>query len=194
MVRILAAADFHGSYDIAKSLAKKAAKYNVDLVVLAGDLHGHREGQGFLLDPFIQENKKVLFIPGNWDSLEEHERLRHKAKSIHRYYVTYDGVGIAGIGSPNMKFRLDEDDFLEIKRLFNKMKPEKKILVSHLHARGTKAEFSGVEGDEIIRRAVEEFEPDILLSAHIHEGEGIEDRIGKTRVFQVGRRGKIFEI
>jgi len=67
-------------------------------------------------------------------------------------------------------------------------------LVSHLHAAGTKAEFSGIPGDEVVREAIDEFKPDLLIAAHIHESEGIEDKIGGTRVVQVGRRGKIIEV
>jgi len=74
------------------------------------------------------------------------------------------------------------------------MKPAKRILVSHLHAHGTKAEFSGIAGEKVLRKAVKDFKPDLLISAHIHEAEGIEDRIGKTKVVQVGRRGKVLEI
>ena len=148
----------------------------------------------FLNEPKIEPNKKVLFIPGNWDTTKEHERLKLHAKSIHNYYVTYDDVSIAGIGSPDMKFSFNEEDFQQIKKQFDRMESTKKILVSHLHARGTKAEFSGVRGDEILRRAVLEFSPDVLICSHIHEGEGIEDKIGKTQIFQVGRKGKIFDI
>ena len=194
MVRILAAADLHGSYTLARDLAKKAVDNKVDLVVLAGDIHGAKEGDGNILDSFLKVNKKVLFIPGNWDSDSEHLKLREKAKSIHHYYVRYDEVSIAGIGSPNMKISLDDNDFFEIKKQFDKMKSNKKILVSHLHAEGTKAEFSGIKGDKILRKAINYFQPDILISAHIHESEGIEDKVGRTKVFQVGRKGRIFDI
>jgi Icc-related predicted phosphoesterase len=66
--------------------------------------------------------------------------------------------------------------------------------MSHLHSAGTKAEFSGIAGDFILRKAVETFKPDVLISAHIHEAEGLDDFIGKTRVVQVGRKGTIFEV
>ncbi len=194
MVKILAAADLHGSYDIAKTLSEKARENNVDLIVLAGDLHGMKEGKGKILDVFQKENQKVIFIPGNWDSQKEHDLLRKKTRSIHNYYVTYDDVGLVGIGNCDMKFSLDEEDFFQIKKQFLRMKTSKKVLVSHLHARGTKAEFSGILGDDFLRKAVDEFSPDLLISAHIHEGEGIEDVIGKTRVLQVGRKGKIIDI
>ena len=193
-LRILVAADLHGDLDIARKLSAKGKREKVDLVVLAGDVYGYSEGKAGILGPFVKAGQKVLFVPGNCDFDKEYEMLKKEGKSIHNYYVTYGDVGIAGIGSPNWKLSLDEGDLGEIKRNFERMKPAKRILVSHLHAKGTKAEFSGIEGDKILRRAVKDFQPDLLISAHIHEGEGIEDKIGKTRVVQVGRRGKIIEI
>jgi len=71
---------------------------------------------------------------------------------------------------------------------------EKKIMVSHMHAAGTKSEFSGFKGSEALRHAIKEFKPDLFISGHIHEAEGIEEKIGKTKVISVGRRGRIIEI
>ena len=45
-----------------------------------------------------------------------------------------------------------------------------------------------------IRKAVEKFKPNLLLCGHIHEAEGIEDRIGNTKVINVGKEGKIINI
>ena len=193
-LRILAAADLHGSLDIAKKLSMKAKRNKVDLVVLAGDVYGYSDGEVGILEPFRKAGQKVVFVPGNCDFDAEHEMLKKEAKSIHNYYVTYGDVGILGIGNPNWKLSLDVNDLAEIKRNFGRMKAGKRVLVSHLHAAGTKAEFSGIPGDEIIRDAVDEFKPDLLIAAHIHESEGIEDRIGGTRVVQVGRTGKIIEV
>ena len=41
---------------------------------------------------------------------------------------------------------------------------------------------------------VEKFKPDFLIHSHIHEAEGLEEKIGKTRVINVGRKGKIIEL
>ena len=192
-LKILAAGDLHGDIGIAKKLSEKARKGKVDLVVLAGDIHGYMgEGEG-ILKPFKKAKQKVVFIPGNLDSSIDLENLKD-GRNIHNYYVTYGGVGIAGIGSPDWKLELEKGDLREIKKNFARMKSGKKILVSHLHAADTGAEFSGIPGDEILKKAVKEFKPDLLISAHIHEAEGIEDKIGKTKVIQVGRQGKILEI
>jgi len=193
-LRILAASDLHGNMDIARKLSLKAKKNKVDLVILAGDINGHFEGSGKILDPFLKAHQKVLFIPGNWDSKEQHEKMKKMAKSIDNYYVTYGDVGIGGIGNADWKMVLGEGEFDSIKRNFSRMKAKKKVLVSHLHAARTKAEFSGVAGDKILRSAIEYVRPNLLISAHIHEGEGIEDKIGDTKVIQVGRNGKIIEI
>ena len=41
---------------------------------------------------------------------------------------------------------------------------------------------------------LEKFKPDIAINAHIHEAGGIEEKIGKTRVINVSRKEKVFEI
>ena len=63
-----------------------------------------------------------------------------------------------------------------------------------MHPRGSKAEFSGFKGSKAIRKAIKEFHPDILINAHIHEASGIEEEMGKTKVINVSRKAKIFEI
>ena len=70
----------------------------------------------------------------------------------------------------------------------------KRIMVTHLHPYGSKSEFAGWKGSKSIRKAIDEFQPDIALFSHIHEGAGMEELIGKTRAINVSRKGKVFEI
>jgi hypothetical protein len=49
-------------------------------------------------------------------------------------------------------------------------------------------------GSKGVNKAIKQFHPDILLCSHVHEAEGIEEKIGDTRVINVGKKGKIFEI
>lgn len=195
--KILAAGDFHGDASVTKKLSEKAAKEKVDLVILTGDITSPIETKN-LLKPFIDKGEKVVFVPGNWDSTETINFLSHLygIKNVGEHYVKYDNVGIFGIGSPDWQMELDEKRAYEkLKKDFEKIKNlEKKILVSHLHAAGTKSEFSGVPGSPALRRAIEKFQPDIFLSGHIHEGEGLYEKIGKTRVFNVGKKGTIIEL
>lgn len=67
-------------------------------------------------------------------------------------------------------------------------------MVSHIHAKDTKSEFSGIPGSSALKKAIKEFQPDLFISGHIHEAEGLQEKIGKTRVISVGKKGKIIEI
>ena len=69
-------------------------------------------------------------------------------------------------------------------------------MVTHVHPEGTKMEkftkfFPGSSG---VKKAIEKFQPDILLCSHVLEAEGIEEKVGKTKVINVGKKGKIIEI
>lgn len=195
--KILAAGDFHGDSSTAKKLAEKAKKENVDLILLTGDITGMIDSEN-LLKPFIKKGKKVVFVPGNWETSETADFLSHLygVKNVGEHYVKYKDIGIFGIGSPNWGLSLNEKKtFEKLKKEFEKIKDlEKKIMISHLHAAGTKAEFSGFPGSKGIRKAIKEFQPDLFISGHIHEAEGLQEKIGKTKVISVGKKGKIIEI
>tara|TARA_Y100000310_G_scaffold343324_2_gene450418 strand:- start:60 stop:725 length:666 start_codon:yes stop_codon:yes gene_type:complete len=198
-LKILAAGDLHGDMDVARRLAARAKKEKVDLVVLAGDLHGMFKSEGEIIEPFKKAHQRVVFVPGNWDTSLEVDILKkvHKIRDIDGYYVNYGGVDIVGVGNKDFELEPNEKDIsAKLKKNFDKIKTKsgKKILVSHLHAAGSKAEFSGIPGSKSLRKAIDYFHPDILLQGHIHEAEGIEEKIGKTKVITVGRRGKIIEV
>ena len=195
--KILAASDIEGDSAATKKLANKAKKEGVDLVVLAGDLTGWNEGDE-ILKPFIDKGQRVVFVPGNHDTSEMARFLTelYGVKNVGNHYVKYEDVGVIGVGSPDGQLSIDEKKaFSKLKADFKKVKDlEKKIMVSHLNAAGTKSEFSGFEGSTGVRKAVEELQPDVLIHGHIHEAEGLSERIGKTRVYSVGKKGKVIEL
>lgn len=196
-LKVLAAGDFHGDPATAKRLAKKAEKEKVDIIILTGDLFGMVETKE-IIKPFKDKNQKVIFVPGNWESTEEAEKFskQYNVKNIQNHYLKYKETGIFGIGSADWSlFPDDEESFRHLKKEHEKIKNlEKKIMVSHVHAAGTKSELSGIPGSEGIRKAIDKLHPDVFISGHIHELEGVEEKIGKTRVINVGKKGKIIEI
>jgi len=197
--RILAAGDIHGDSNLTKKLALKAEKENIDLVILAGDITGWVETKD-LIKPFKDKKKKVLIIPGNWDSFATVDFLAnvYGVKNIHGYSVTYENIGIFGAGGargPGPGDTTDTEIFKALEKAHSSLKGiEKKIMVTHMHPFGSKSEFSGIPGSKSIEKAIKKFHPDILLHGHIHEAGGMEEIIGKTRVINVGREGKIIEI
>ncbi len=198
-LKILAAGDLHGDKKLIERLAKRAEKENVDLVILAGDLTGWVETDG-IIKPFKDKNKKVLIIPGNWDSFATTDFLAnvYGVKNIHGYSVRYNGVGIFGAGGaegPGPGNTTDKEIMNALEKAYSSIKGiERKIMVTHMHPSGSKSEFSGIPGSKSIANAIKKFKPDILIHGHIHEGSGLEEHIGKTKVINVSREGKIIEI
>ena len=74
--------------------------------------------------------------------------------------------------------------------------PAKKILITHVHPAGTIMEsFSQfVKGSTGVRKAIDAIKPDIVICGHVHEAEGIEEKIGQTRVINVGKKGRLIEL
>ncbi|HLG24358.1 MAG TPA: metallophosphoesterase [Candidatus Nanoarchaeia archaeon] len=200
-LRILAAGDIHGDTTHAKKLAEQAEKENIDLVVLCGDLTYAEQSTEGIVGPFINKHKKVILIPGNHETVATADFLAelYGATNLHGYSIKCKDVGLFGCGGANIGlFQLGEDEIFElIKKGYEKIKDSKtKILVTHVHPSGSLMEkfskfFPGSEG---VRKAVELFKPDFLLCSHVHEAEGIEEMIGKTKVINVGKRGKILEL
>jgi len=140
-------------------------------------------------------------VPGNHDSFATADFLAdfYDIKNIHGYSVKYKDVGIFGAGGANIGVEQlsEKETFDLLKKGFERIKYlKKKIMVTHVHPQGTKMEkFTDFfPGSESIRKAVEKFKPDIMLCSHVHEAEGLEEKIGKTKVMNVGKGGKIIDV
>ncbi|MEM4648011.1 MAG: metallophosphoesterase [Candidatus Pacearchaeota archaeon] len=204
-LKILAAGDIHGDKKLVKKLVEKAEKYNVDLIILTGDITFNEFDTENIIGPFLEKKKKVLLIPGNHETLATIDFLVDlygpDVKNIHGYSLKIGNVGIFGVGGAvevGPKFTLTEKQIFEtLKKGFEKIKDtKKKIMVTHVHpAESLLEKFSKiVPGSKSVKKAIEYFKPDIVLCSHVHEASGLEEKIGKTRVINVGREGKIIEI
>ena len=200
-MKILAAGDIHGDTRLAEELSKKAKKEKVDFVVLCGDLTQFDKLDSPLISPFTKKKLKVIFIPGNHETLATADFLAelYGATNLHGYSIKVGDVGLFGCGFANIGLSgLKEREIFEIlqKGYENIKGMKKKIMITHAHPDGTLMGkltkfFPGSKG---IKKAVDQLKPDILLCLHVHEAEGIEEKIGNTRVINVGRKGKILKI
>jgi len=200
-MKILAFGDLHGDSRLAERLADRADKEKVDLVIICGDITQNEAETANLMGPFVRRHKKVLLVPGNHESVATADFLAefYGLKNIHGYSVRYSDVGIFGAGGANIgAARLSEKELYDLlQKGFDHIKYLKtKIMVTHVHPSKTHMEkfthfFKGSDG---VRRAVEMMQPDIMLCSHVHEAEGLEERIGKTRVLNVGKEGKVIEV
>ena len=197
--KILAIGDIHGDTGLVKKLAEKAKKENVDLIILAGDITFVEQSTKNLIGPFVKAKKQVLLIPGNHESFATADFLAEMysgTKNIHGYSFKKNNLGIFGAGGGDViNVTPDKEIFDLLKKGHENIKDlKKKIMVTHMHHKGSKAEFSGFPGSRAVKKAIKEFKPDILISAHIHEAGGLQEKIGKTEIINVSRKAKIFEI
>jgi len=199
-IRILAAGDFHGNKDIAKKLADLAEKENIDLVLLNGDIVEDNQPHG-IVGYFVSKNKKVVLIPGNHESVSTIEMLSeiYKVKNLHNDYLIIGDVGIFGLSGVTIGFSAlsEEEIFENLKKNFEKIKHlPKKIMLTHGHPSDTMMEkFSRfVTGSQGVKRAIDLLKPEIAICGHVHEAEGIEEKVGSTRLINVGKSGKIIEL
>ncbi len=199
--KILAVGDIHGDTGLVKKLAERAKKENVDIVILAGDITFAELSLKNIIGPFAKAKKDILIVPGNHESISTTAFLSEVyapySKHLHGYSFKKNNVGFFGAGTADMGPNQIED--AEIFKLLNKSHKKikdlsKKVMVTHIHPKGSKSEFSGFEGSEAVKKAIKEFKPDIAICSHIHEAGGIEEKIGKTKVVNVSKKPKIFEI
>lgn len=200
-LKILAAGDIHGDAVQAKRLAEQAERENIDLVVLCGDLTYAETSTEGIIGPFVKKNKKVVLIPGNHETVATADFLAelYGATNLHGYSIKYKDIGLFGCGGANIgMFQLGEDEIFElIKKSYERIKDaKKKILVTHIHPSGSLIEkFTNIfPGSSGLKKAIDTFKPDILLCSHVHEAEGIEEMVGRTKVINVGKKGKVIEV
>mgnify|MGYP006288648525 CR=1 FL=1 len=198
-LKILAASDIHGDSDLVKTLANKAKKEKADAVVLCGDITGGVETPN-IIKPFKDNNLEVFIVPGNHDEIATIDFLSniYEIKNMHSSSFELKDVGFFGTGyaepSPLTKIT-EEKIFHSLNNSHRYIKhKKKKVMITHQHPSESKSEFSGFEGSKGLTKAIKRFKPDILIHGHIHEAAGMEDQIGPTKIFNVGRKGRIIEI
>ena len=111
-MKFTAISDLHGDSKAALALAEKSE----NTVVIAGDITTFDREVYYVIKPFVNRKKQVLFVPGNHDfvaarSFEE----KYAIKNIQNYPVIYEDVGFFGCGGgttigPNL---ISEKDMFE---------------------------------------------------------------------------------
>ena len=197
--KILAIGDIHGDTGLVKKLAERAKKESVDVIILAGDLTMAEQSIENIIGPLVKTKKQVLLIPGNHESAATIDFLSkmYGAKNLHGYGMKIGDLGIFGAGTANMgPHSIGDSGIAELlKKAHEEIKGAKrKIMVTHIHHYGSKSEMFGFKGSKAVRKALEEFQPDIHISSHIHEAGGMEETLGNTRIINVSKKEKIFEI
>ncbi len=199
MVRIFAAGDFHGDRTTAWRLAKRAVEEKADLIVLNGDIVEEDNTEG-VMHYFVKTGKPVFLVPGNHDWFAtDFLAEQYKAVNLHGKSTLQEHVALFGCGGTNAGINMltEKEIYDTVKKNHEQVKTAaKKLLITHIHPAGTLMEsFSQfVKGSIGLRKAIEATKPDIVVCGHVHEAEGIEEKIGNTLVVNVGKQGRLIEL
>ena len=199
-LKILAFSDMHGSEKHLKALAAKAKK--ADVIVCAGDFTVFENNILRIMRKLDAIGKPVILVNGNHEDpmlvseiCRKLKNIRFVHRGIHREskYPDYAFAGHGGEG-----FDLVSEDFERfVKRaspqlLRLKKEGRKIIFVTHQPPHNTKLDFIwDHDGSKSYTKFIKRFQPVVAICGHLHETQGMRDKIGKTVIINPGPKGKL---
>jgi len=198
--RLFAVSDTHG-IDLSAHV-KRAKDAGVAAVIHAGDFSPNAQtdyAPHNLIGPFKAVSPNVFVLHGNHDSQATAEFLaqRYQVKNLHGYSTMIGDVGIFGAGGAEIgPLPTSDAEILEaLEAAHERIKhARKKVMVTHAHPSGARMDIGVIPGSDAVMKAILKFKPDVAICGHVHEAEGMEEIIGKTRVINVAKSGKVIEV
>lgn len=193
-MRIIAFGDIHMDVDNAKDIP---AIESADFVIVTGDItnYGSNLDAETVLNRLMAVNKSILAVAGNLDQPDVAGYLEDLQISLHAKGIMDEGLGIMGLGGSNYTpfntpYEFSEEElaaflasgYAQIKDANNF------ILVSHAPPVKTSTDrlMNGKHvGSSAVRTFIEEKQPLLCLTGHIHESRG-QDYLGRTLVLNPG--------
>ena len=198
-MKLLAFSDLHCDVDQAADLVERSSE--ADAVIAAGDFASVHEGLEETIDALRPISVPTILVPGN---NETEDALRAACEGweagtvLHGQGTEIDGTQFFGLGAGipvtpwDWSFDLDEDEAA------GKLAdcPEGAVLVVHSPPKGHCDQSSAGDhlGSQAILEAIEVKQPQLAVCGHIHESWGAEDKIGPTRVMNLGPSGTAIEL
>ncbi len=200
-MKLTVLSDIHGSLD--KLVTASPFLGESDLTVICGDLtrHGDLDELRRVVMELQRASRRLLAVPGNMDGPDSIHVLTELDVNVHGRAVTIGNVRFIGAGGATSTpfgtpFEVPETEIVEC--LSGLHQPEhsgRLVVICHNPPYGIKLDrimLGRHVGGKKIRRFVEEVQPDLFLTGHIHEAAGV-DRIEKTILLNPGpfRRGGV---
>ncbi len=196
-MKILVFSDIHGDYRALERLMDKDADY----YFAAGDLTSWGRGLDRCGEIMQRRAGCVYVLPGNHESVEMTGALCRKFGLHHFHEQTFDAGGyhIAGMGYSNPTPFHTPGEYTEKEMgrrlaVFSDLKPL--VLVCHCPPFGTALDRvrEGVHaGSHAVAEFIQKQQPEVFFSGHIHEAAGVATRLGGTRAFSVGPKGRLVD-
>lgn len=197
-IRILIFSDLHGDIKALERLVATEA----DIYIVAGDLSNFGKGMDKCARVMAPLRERAWLLPGNHETHEQTRRICDEFGFVdfHRQNrkvgsSTWAGLGYSNITPFNTPGEYTEE---EIDEALNEIpKADQLYVVTHVPPAKSKLDEVGDgkhAGSPTLRRWIAKTEPLYLFCGHIHECEGRGDQIGKTKCFNVGKKGYLLEL
>ncbi len=195
MMKIISFGDVHMATGNLRRMDEEVG--DCDMVIVSGDLtnFGGVPEASKVLEDIRKACPNVLALAGNLDRAEVFPWLEEQGVALHGKGIEISGIGIFGCGGSNITPLCTPSEFTEeeiyetLKRGYEAVRQRRPLLmVCHTPPYNTRCDrlVGGKSvGSAAARRFIEEVQPDICISGHIHESAGT-DKIGKTTVLNPG--------
>ena len=197
-MKLLIFSDIHGDKAALESLMNIEADY----YFAAGDLANW--GRGLEpLGPIMQKRRDQMYvIPGNHESESDIAGFcrEYGFHDFHGQTMEIAGQIVAGLGYSNPTPFNTPGEYTEdelARRLAKFANPNPRILICHAPPRNTRLDRAGEGkhfGSQAVRDFIERAQPEYFYCGHIHEAAGLQDTLGKSRGWNVGKRGQVLDL
>ncbi len=197
-MKLLIFSDIHSNHKALERLMATEADY----YFAAGDLVNWARGLEECGKILKQRADNLYVLPGNHESASQIAAFCEQFgfHNFHEQTMRLGKHNVAGLGysSPtpfNTPGEYSEAELAARLARFTPLSPL--VLICHAPPHGTALDRvrDGVHaGSRSVRDFVDRYQPEYLFCGHIHEAEGVEIVLGKTKAVNVGKRGYLLEL
>ncbi len=197
-MKLLIFSDIHNNWKTLEDLLGVDA----DFYIAAGDQVSWGRGIERCGEILSTRGDKVYVLPGNHESASQISEMcaRHGMHDFHQRHMEVGRWHVAGLGYSNptpfeTPGEYSEPQLAERLERFSALSPL--VLICHTPPYGTALDQirPGLHaGSVAVRNFIENHQPEYFFCGHIHEAEGVSAEIGKTRAWNVGKKGYLLEL
>ncbi len=197
-MRLLIFSDIHNDW---KSLERLLA-IEADYYIAAGDQLTWSKGIDRCGEILQSRGDKVYVLPGNHESADQVAGMcaRYGLHDFHERHMQVGRWSVAGLGYSNptpfnTPGEYSEPQLAERLRRFAELDPL--VLICHAPPYDTPLDRirDGLHaGSRSVREFIDQCQPEWFFCGHIHEAEGVSASLGRTRAFNVGKKGHLLEL
>lgn len=197
-MKLLVFSDIHND----KRALERLMATEADAYVCAGDLVSWARGLEAMGEILRPRAERMYVLPGNHESEADIAGFcaRFGFSALHGRAVELGGVQVAGLGYSNRTpfntpGEYSEQELSQRLEAFAGLQPL--VLICHCPPKDTpldRVKEGAHFGSPAVREFIEKHAPARFFSGHIHETEGVECTVGRTRGVNAGKRGYLLDL